>query len=60
MIMKQILKLICYVCGAGALVCVLAAEETRLLGLVAAAALIWATDRALAKLDPSYPDADRA
>ena len=58
--MKKILKLICYVCGAGALVWLLAAEETRLLGLVAAAALIWATDKALAKLDPSYSDADRA
>lgn len=58
--MKQILKLICYVCGAGALVWMLAAEGTGLLGLVAAAALIFVADRALAKLDPSYPEEDRA
>ena len=58
--MKKILKLFVLCVGAGALVWMLAAEGTGLLGLVAAAALIWATDRALAKLDPSYPDADRA
>lgn len=58
--MKKILKLICYVCGAGALVWLLVAEGAGVLELVAAAALIWATDRALAKLDPSYPEADRA
>ena len=58
--MKKTLKLICYVCGAGALVWMLAAEEIGVLGLVAAAALIWGTDRLLWKLDPSYSDADRA
>lgn len=58
--MKKILKLFVLCVGAGALVWMLAAEGTGLLGLVAAAALIWATDRALAKLDPSYRDADRA
>ena len=58
--MKKLLKLICCVCGAGALVWMLAAEGTGLLGLAAAAALTWAADRALAKLDPSYPEADRA
>ena len=58
--MKKILKLFVLCVGAGALVWMLAAEGTGLLGLVAAAALIWATDRALAKLDPSYPEEDRA
>lgn len=58
--MKKILKLFVLCVGAGALVWMLAAEGTGLLGLVAAAALIWATERALAKLDSSYPEEDRA
>lgn len=58
--MKKILKLFVLCVGAGALVWMLAAEETGLLGLVAAAALIFGADRALAKLDPSYRAADRA
>jgi hypothetical protein len=58
--MKKILRLFVLCVGAGALVWMLAAEGTGLLGLVAAAALIFVADRALAKLDPSYPDADRA
>ena len=58
--MKKALKYLVMCVGAGALGWLLAVEGTGLLGLVAAAALIWATDRALAKLDPSYPDADRA
>ena len=58
--MKKTMKYLVMCVGAGALVCVLAVEAIGLLGLVAAAALIWATDRALAKLDPSYPEEDRA
>lgn len=58
--MKKILRQFVLCVGAGALVWMLAAEGTGLLGLVAAAALIFVADRALAKLDPSYPDADRA
>lgn len=58
--MKKTMKYFVMCVGAGALVWMLAAEETGLLGLVAAAALIFGADRALAKLDPSYPDADRA
>ena len=58
--MKKTLKFLVMCVGAGALVWLLGAEETELLGLVAAAALIFGADRALAKLDPSYPDADRA
>ena len=58
--MKKLLKLFVLCVGAGALVWMLAAEGTGLLGLVAAAALIFVADRALAKLDPSYRAADRA
>lgn len=58
--MKKILKLFVLCVGAGALVWLLAAEDAGVLGMVAAAALIFGADRALAKLDPSYPDADRA
>lgn len=58
--MKKTLRFLVMCVGAGALVWLLGAEETELLGLVAAAALIFGADRALAKLDPSYPDADLA
>lgn len=58
--MKKTLKFLVMCVGAGALVWMLAAEGTGLLGVVAAAALIWGTDRLLWKLDPSYPEADRA
>lgn len=58
--MKKILKLFVLCVGAGALVWLLAAEGTELPVLVAAAALIFGADWALAKLDPSYRAADRA
>lgn len=58
--MKKRLIFIVKCMGAGALVWLLAAEVIGVLGVVAAAALIWGTDKALAKLDPSYPEADRA
>ena len=58
--MKKMLTIICKCAGAGALVWMLAAEAIGVLGLVAAAALIFGADKALAKLDPSYPAADRA
>ena len=58
--MKKTLKFLVMCVGAGALVWLLAAEEIGVLGLVAAAALIWGTDRLLWKLDPSYREADRA
>lgn len=58
--MKKILKLFVLCVGAGALVWELAAEGTGLPGLIAAAALIFGADWALAKLDPSYRAADRA
>lgn len=58
--MKKILKLFVLCVGAGALVWLLAEEGTGLPVLVAAAALIFGADWALAKLDPSYRAADRA
>lgn len=58
--MKKILIIIVKCMGAGALVWLLAAEGAGLLGVVAAAALILGADRVLAKLDPSYREADRA
>lgn len=58
--MKKALKFLVKCVGAGALVWMLAAEGTELPVLVAAAALIFGADWALAKLDPSYRAADRA
>ena len=58
--MKKTLKFLVMCAGAGALVWLLGAEASGVLGMVAAAALIFGADKALAKLDPSYPDADRA
>ncbi len=58
--MKKTMKYLVMCVGAGALVWLLGAEAIGVLGLVAAAALIFGADKALAKLDPSYPDADRA
>ena len=58
--MKKTLRFLVMCVGAGALVWMLAAEANGVLGMVAAAALIFGADKALAKLDPSYPAADRA